>query len=485
MRDEPRDPRAERHRVGPGHARRAERRPDGPRHRPGRLRATCPRQATDDDGDARGGDPGHPGARGRRADRVRGHRAPLPLDAGLAAPGLGGRLRPDGPGDDRPRRRRGHPPAGRPGSGRVVRRADPGRGGRSGSRTRLHQGPGRGAGPRRHLGRLSRADPVVPRAGEQPRRRPGEQVRARPAAGHAHRLHPRPRGLRLPPPRRGRLLERSLRRGRGHGPVLRPRLRGRSHRQAPAADGGRRRPVQHLPDERRRGGRPRGLRPGDHPGDASGDRRRLTVPSRRDPAALIAAVSTAALVLTGCVATTAPSASAPSASPEPQLTVPPRGISPPPSEVATPAVVPPAIAGEIHCPALDVTIPAAIFGAPATAERAPTGPAAALRSYVSEASTVATGWPAAGWRLVSATDDRATFLARGGDTWWIATFAREGIAWTFFEGGNCDLQVALPNGVGFASWRVDPANAPKPDDTTLHLLGSELACANGKPPLGR
>jgi hypothetical protein len=195
----------------------------------------------------------------------------------------------------------------------------------------------------------------------------------------------------------------------------------------------------------------------------------------------------AAIGLAGCAATTAPSARIASASPkpEPELTVPPGGITPPPSETASPGVLPPAIGGEIHCLGLDVTIPPGIFAAPATAERAANGPAAALRNYVHDASNVATGWPASGWRLVGASDDRATFLARAATTWWIATFARDGIDWTFFEGGNCDLQVVLPDGIGFASWRIDPANAPKPGDTTLHLLGTELACANGRPPLGR
>ena len=66
-----------------------------------------------------------------RGDRIRRRRAPLPLDVRLDAPGLGRRLRPDGPGDDRPRRRRRHPPARRPGPDPLVRRPGPrGRGGR-------------------------------------------------------------------------------------------------------------------------------------------------------------------------------------------------------------------------------------------------------------------------------------------------------------------------------------------------------------------
>ena len=187
-------------------------RPDGPRHRARRLRAPRPGQAADDDGHARGGDPGHPGARRGRDDRVRGHGPPLHLDAGLDAPGLGRRLRADGPGDDRAGRRRRDPPARRPGPDRLVRRAAARRRGRRGPAAGIRAGPGRGPGPRRRPGRLPRADALVPGARQQPRRRPREQVPARPAARVPDRLHPGPRGLRLPPPRRGRLVERRVRR---------------------------------------------------------------------------------------------------------------------------------------------------------------------------------------------------------------------------------------------------------------------------------
>ena len=87
-----------------------------------------------------------------------------------------------------------------------------------------------------------------------------------------------------------------------------------------------------------------------------------------------------------------------------------------------------------------------------------------------------------GWRLVSRTQDGATFLARGPIGWWIATFADAGAGWDFSEGGQCDLQVELPDGVGFASWRIDPAKPAAHGDTALHLLGTELACANGRAP---
>ena len=111
----------------------------------------------------------------------------------------------------------------------------------------------------------ARADPLVPGARLEPRRRPRQQVPARAAAGSADRLHPRPRGLRLPPPRRGRLVQRRVRRRRGDRPVLRARVGRGARRQAARARRGRRRPVQPVPHERRRGGPAGGLRPRRHP----------------------------------------------------------------------------------------------------------------------------------------------------------------------------------------------------------------------------
>ena len=65
--------------------------------------------------------------------------------------------------------------------------------------------PGGGPGARRSARARARADPLVPGARLEPRGRPRHQVPARAAARLADRLHRRPRGLRLPAPRRGRV----------------------------------------------------------------------------------------------------------------------------------------------------------------------------------------------------------------------------------------------------------------------------------------
>ena len=72
--------------------------------------------------DPRGGDRRHPRpGRGPRGD-LRGHRAAADLDGQVAPPGVGRRLRTDGPGHDRARGRRAHPPAGRSRPHPLVRR---------------------------------------------------------------------------------------------------------------------------------------------------------------------------------------------------------------------------------------------------------------------------------------------------------------------------------------------------------------------------
>ena len=269
LRDQPGDPRADRHRLGPGRPRRDVRRADGPRHRAGRLGPPGPRQAADHDGP--------PSRRRSGSSGTSSKAAPIDYEGTeLQLPWTGSWTLPVWVA--------GYGPmalamTGRIADGIILQLADPdlirwfvgqvresARGGRP--RPVVDPGPGRGAGLRRPTRAGSRADALVPGARLEPRRRPRQQVPARAAAGQPDRLRPRPDGLRLPPPRRGRLVQRRLRRRRGDRPVLRPRLGRRPHRQAARARRRRRRPVQHLPDERRRGGPARGLRPRHHPGPA-------------------------------------------------------------------------------------------------------------------------------------------------------------------------------------------------------------------------
>ena len=176
-------------------ARRDLRRPDGPRHRPRRFGAARPRQAADHDGRTprrRSASSGRSSPARRSNTRARS--SSFPWTSGLDAPGLGRGLRPDGPGDDRPRRRRAHPPARRPGPHPLVRR--PGPRGRDGRRPRPASIKVQAAAPA-HVG-AARARAASGRAGSRRSCRnhvvdlvnkyPREQLPA-----SAHRLRPGPR----------------------------------------------------------------------------------------------------------------------------------------------------------------------------------------------------------------------------------------------------------------------------------------------------
>ena len=120
----------------------------------------------------------------------------------------------------------------------LVRLAGPRLGGPERARARRDQGHGRRAGPHRRPRRRPRSDPLVPGAREQPRRRPGEQVPARGPARGADDVRPHARGLRLPPPRRGRQRQRRVRHRRDRRPVLHPRVRPRTTSSGSASSSG-------------------------------------------------------------------------------------------------------------------------------------------------------------------------------------------------------------------------------------------------------
>ncbi|CAA9299486.1 MAG: N5,N10-methylenetetrahydromethanopterin reductase-related protein, SCO6416-type, partial [uncultured Friedmanniella sp.] len=263
---QPGDARLDGHGVAVRHAQRDVRQPDGLRHRPrGLRRPGDERQAGDAPGGPRG-DARHPRARELPAGRLQGDDAAVPLGADVVAGGLGRGVRSVGPQGGGRGGRRLHPPAGR----RRHRRLD--------DRERPDRGQQRRSGPdddhllrrrpdvrRGRPGPPARAVPVVRRDGRQPRRRHRRQVRrVRGRAAGAHRLHPRPPGLRLQRARPGGEHPHVVRARRDRRPLLPARPRGGPHRQARAAQGHRLRPVRRIPPARQQGGDPPGLRRDGH-----------------------------------------------------------------------------------------------------------------------------------------------------------------------------------------------------------------------------
>jgi hypothetical protein len=136
---------------------------------------------------------------------------------------------------------------------------------------------------------------------------------------------------------------------------------------------------------------------------------------------------------------------------------------------------------------MGINFPANVLDEPAVAELGPAAQAQALRAFVTTPDATKEGYPARGWRLVSSDPTRVAFVAPGRDGWLFVSV--EDVpdlgGWQAWEYGTCDLQVELPEGIGFATWELDPALPPQPDATSLTVLGTEVACSSGTPMTGR
>ncbi|MFN8629450.1 MAG: hypothetical protein U0838_03760 [Chloroflexota bacterium] len=159
--------------------------------------------------------------------------------------------------------------------------------------------------------------------------------------------------------------------------------------------------------------------------------------------------------------------------------------SPSGSPAATPSPIPSpsAIAGTgplLGCGQGDVRFRASLLDG----EPALTGPDEAIRALRAYLGTGADpGMPTDGWRTVAASDTAVTFLAPGGGTWWTITVAPDPAGgWQDWESGECHLAVVPPAGMAYAAWSLDPKHPPKPGATSVTVLATELACANGRPP---
>jgi hypothetical protein len=119
------------------------------------------------------------------------------------------------------------------------------------------------------------------------------------------------------------------------------------------------------------------------------------------------------------------------------------------------------------------------------AELGTVGASAGLRRVLGTEQGTQLRLPLDGWRLVRDRADTSTFVAPDSSSWAFVTLTYTGAGWEFYEGGRCALRMALPDGVGVATWRLDPAKPPDPSATTVTVLGTEMACASGKPPTGR
>lgn len=126
----------------------------------------------------------------------------------------------------------------------------------------------------------------------------------------------------------------------------------------------------------------------------------------------------------------------------------------------------------------------AILDVPGTAETNADAGAAALRAFL--ASPDGAGQPQAGWSRVLQAAGSVVFLApTAGGEFALLTVRLDDGAWFVEDVGRCTPQVALPAGLGLASWRLDPATPARPEATSLAILITEQACTGGRSPEGR
>ena len=114
----------------------------------------------------------------------------------------------------------------------------------------------------------------------------------------------------------------------------------------------------------------------------------------------------------------------------------------------------------------------------------------ALRQILSSPDGSELGLPQAGWHRAVRTATRALFVApataAGAGPWVMVSLNGGPTGWSFDAGGECHLAVALPDGIGSASWWLDPAAGPPPVDATfVAAFVRERECASGKTPDGR
>jgi len=108
--------------------------------------------------------------------------------------------------------------------------------------------------------------------------------------------------------------------------------------------------------------------------------------------------------------------------------------------------------------------------------------AAALRTLLPESGA----WelPDGDWHAIHIGADSATFAVSTPAGFGTARFERTPRDNWIIAGSGigrpCEPVVALPDGLGRVAIRLDPDSPPAPDDTSVHLLVTEVGCASGR-----
>ena len=129
-----------------------------------------------------------------------------------------------------------------------------------------------------------------------------------------------------------------------------------------------------------------------------------------------------------------------------------------------------------------VLFPLGALAGVGSAEAGGDEPARILRTYAASVEASEMGLPARGWYRVFSSLTTVVFLAPGGDDGWGRVSVEFGSgSWRLEDRGSCHVAVALPQGIGFAEWWIDPDRPPRPESTSIEAFAQELACASGMP----
>ena len=132
-----------------------------------------------------------------------------------------------------------------------------------------------------------------------------------------------------------------------------------------------------------------------------------------------------------------------------------------------------------------IGVPAAVFDDP----NYPDAPAGLERDALDETVKVFPGFGVAAdqhWRLALQTADAVVYVTQVSSGWISASVRLKDGKWIPAGMGGCQLMAALSDGLGAASWALDPGfAAPKANATEMHILVWEFACSGGSPATGR
>ncbi len=139
----------------------------------------------------------------------------------------------------------------------------------------------------------------------------------------------------------------------------------------------------------------------------------------------------------------------------------------------------------VQCGAGAPAFPAEILQRPGSAESGTDVPTNLLRGLVSRPADE-NNLPQAGWTRIEVSPKTVLFIARGVDGWKVVGVELGANGWAIDQYGSCRLAPLFAAGVNAAVWWIDPAADPlEPDATRVAGLVNELACASGRPPIGR